>query len=92
MNLSIAVYSLLNLADRNVRTWCPQLLLCIKTSCDTRNDKSIEDEIINQQSYVKLFEFAQRLKKGKGLTIATSIIKGEYLKSIDEIQEVKEVC
>ena len=40
---------------------------------------------------MKLFDFAQQLKKSKGLTIATSIVKGNFLHSIEEINETKKV-
>jgi solute carrier family 12 (potassium/chloride transporter), member 4/6 len=69
LNLSSAVYALLQLGDKeiHVKNWRPQLLLCCKLG--------------EEQTFEKgLFEFAKQLKKGKGLTVVTSIVVGDYLR------------
>ncbi|XP_064090333.1 solute carrier family 12 member 4-like isoform X2 [Macrobrachium nipponense] len=72
--LSAARYSLLRLEEGppHTKNWRPQILILAKLTKDL------------VPKYKKLFTFASQLKAGKGLTIAVSVIEGDYTKSCGE--------
>ncbi|KAK7012939.1 hypothetical protein SK128_009935, partial [Halocaridina rubra] len=72
--LSAARYSLLRLEEGppHTKNWRPQILILSKLNKDL------------VPKYKKLFTFASQLKAGKGLTIAVSVIEGDYTKSCGE--------
>lgn len=80
-HLSSAVYALVKLGDKTtkVENWRPQLLLCAKLN--ENND------VLNNS----LFDFAQQLKKSKGLTVVTNILKGDYRDLKEELKQTKQV-
>ncbi|XP_069971636.1 solute carrier family 12 member 4 [Penaeus vannamei] len=72
--LSAARYSLLRLEEGppHTKNWRPQIVILAKLTKDL------------VPKYKKLFTFASQLKAGKGLTMAVSIIEGDYVKSYGE--------
>ncbi|KAI3380684.1 hypothetical protein SNEBB_004455 [Seison nebaliae] len=80
LNLKGAIAALLRLSDKeitNVRSWRPQLLLFASPSPDL------------QVTHEKLFHLAHMLKTGKGLTIACSLLEGDYLKRYPDVEVMK---
>lgn len=78
--LSAARYSLLRLEEGppHTKNWRPQILILSKLNKDL------------VPKYKKLFTFASQLKAGKGLTIAVSVIEGDYTKSCGEAQAARQ--
>ncbi|CAL4060077.1 unnamed protein product, partial [Meganyctiphanes norvegica] len=78
--LSAARYSLLRLEEGppHTKNWRPQILILSKLTKDL------------VPKYKKLFTFASQLKAGKGLTIAVSVIQGDYTKSYGESQAARQ--
>ncbi|KAK4308193.1 hypothetical protein Pmani_020092 [Petrolisthes manimaculis] len=78
--LSAARYSLLRLEEGppHTKNWRPQILILVKLTKDL------------VPKYKKLFTFASQLKAGKGLTMAVSVIDGEYSKSYGESHAAKQ--
>ncbi|XP_018569114.1 solute carrier family 12 member 4 isoform X2 [Anoplophora glabripennis] len=78
--LSAARYSLLRLEEGppHTKNWRPQILILVKLTSDLL------------PKYRKLFSFAAQLKAGKGLTICSSVIGGEYTRSCGEAMAAKQ--
>ncbi|KAJ8980702.1 hypothetical protein NQ317_019195, partial [Molorchus minor] len=78
--LSAARYSLLRLEEGppHTKNWRPQIQILVKLTSDFL------------PKYRKLFSFAAQLKAGKGLTICTSAIGGEYTRCCGEAMAAKQ--
>ncbi|XP_076054940.1 solute carrier family 12 member kcc isoform X2 [Oratosquilla oratoria] len=78
--LSAARYSLLRLEEGppHTKNWRPQILILVKLTKDL------------VPKYKKLFTFASQLKAGKGLTMAVSVLDGEYTKCYGEAQAARQ--
>jgi len=81
LSLQLARYSLLRLEERplHAKNWRPQLLVLCK---------------LHPESLIpyhpKLLSFASQLKAGQGLTMVSSVLKGEYTDKVSQIQAAKE--
>nr|XP_009861591.1 potassium-chloride cotransporter isoform X1 [Ciona intestinalis] len=80
LQLTTARYALLRLESRppHTKNWRPQLLVLLKV-----------DENLKPKN-PHMLAFAQQLKAGKGLTIVSSVIKGNYLDSYPEAQAAEQ--
>nr|CAB3266103.1 potassium-chloride cotransporter [Phallusia mammillata] len=80
LQLTTARYALLRLEDRppHTKNWRPQLLVLMKM-----------DENL-QPVHPQVLAFAQQLKAGKGLTIVSSVLKGNYLEKYPEAQAAEQ--
>nr|XP_023024078.1 solute carrier family 12 member 6 [Leptinotarsa decemlineata] len=78
--LSAARFSLLRLEEGppHTKNWRPQILILVKLTSDLL------------PKYKKLFSFAAQLKAGKGLTICTSVIGGDFTRSYGEAMAAKQ--
>lgn len=83
LSLQAARYSLLQLEEGPLHTknWRPQLLVLCKLHPTDLTP-----------SQPKLLCFASQLKAGKGLTMVTSIVEGNYINKVAEVKAAKEVC
>ena len=83
LSLQAARYSLLQLEEGPLHTknWRPQLLVLCKLH---------PTDLTPCQP--KLLSFASQLKAGKGLTMVTSIVEGNYVNKVAEVKAAKEVC
>eukprot|EP00050_Salpingoeca_kvevrii_P022245 m.123428 g.123428 ORF g.123428 m.123428 type:complete len:1034 (-) comp9648_c0_seq5:1260-4361(-) len=70
LSMQAARYSLLRLEDTppHTKNWRPQLLLLCKLNAEL------------EPAEPRLFDIAEWLKGGKGLTIASAVIEGEFLR------------
>ncbi|CAL1284515.1 unnamed protein product [Larinioides sclopetarius] len=77
--LSAARYSLLRLEEGppHTKNWRPQILVLCKLNSDL------------VPKHRKLIAFASQLKAGKGLTLVSSVIEGEFTKKHSEAQAAK---
>ncbi|XP_055934757.1 solute carrier family 12 member 7-like isoform X2 [Argiope bruennichi] len=77
--LSAARYSLLRLEEGppHTKNWRPQILVLCKLNSDL------------VPKHRKLISFASQLKAGKGLTLVSSVIEGEFTKKHSEAQAAK---
>uniref|UniRef100_H2Z9N1 Solute carrier family 12 member 5 n=1 Tax=Ciona savignyi TaxID=51511 RepID=H2Z9N1_CIOSA len=80
LQLTTARYALLRLESRppHTKNWRPQLLVLLKV-----------DENL-QPKHPQMLSFAQQLKAGKGLTIVSSVLQGNYLDSYPEAQAAEQ--
>ncbi|XP_029834473.3 solute carrier family 12 member 4 isoform X1 [Ixodes scapularis] len=78
--LSAARYSLLRLEEGppHTKNWRPQVLVLCKLNQDY------------MPKYRKMISFASQLKAGKGLTLVSSVLEGEYNKMFSESQASKQ--
>lgn len=78
--LSAARYSLLRLEEGppHTKNWRPQILILVK----------LNDDLVPK--YRKLFAFASQLKAGKGLTVCSSVISGEFCRNYGEAMAAKQ--
>lgn len=78
--LSAARFSLLRLEEGppHTKNWRPQILVLCKLNDDLR------------PKYKKLISFASQLKAGKGLTVAATVIPGEFTKRSHDVVAAKE--
>lgn len=78
--LSAARYSLLRLEEGppHTKNWRPQILVL----CKLNNELS--------PKHRKLISFASQLKAGKGLTLVSSVLEGEFTKRHSESQTAKQ--
>lgn len=78
--LSAARYSLLRLEEGppHTKNWRPQLLILVKLTTDLI------------PKYRKLFAFASQLKAGKGLTVCSAVIGGDFTRSYGEAMAAKQ--
>lgn len=78
--LSAARYSLLRLEEGppHTKNWRPQVLVLCKLNQDY------------MPKYRKMVTFASQLKAGKGLTLVSSVLEGEYCKMYSESQASKQ--
>lgn len=81
LSLQAARYSLLQLEEGPLHTknWRPQLLVLCKLH---------PTDLTPCQP--KLLSFASQLKAGKGLTMVTSIVEGNYVNKVAEVKAAKE--
>ncbi|XP_042898766.1 solute carrier family 12 member 4 isoform X2 [Parasteatoda tepidariorum] len=78
--LSAARYSLLRLEEGppHTKNWRPQLLVLCK----------LNNELVPKHR--KIIAFASQLKAGKGLTLVSSVLEGEFTKRSSEAQAAKQ--
>lgn len=79
MALQAARFSLLRLEEGppHTKNWRPQIMFLIKPTEQ------------NKPKYKKLFSFAHQLKAGKGLNMCVSVVKGDYVKKVNQANEVR---
>ncbi|XP_035679422.1 solute carrier family 12 member 4-like isoform X5 [Branchiostoma floridae] len=78
--LSAARYSLLRLEDAppHTKNWRPQILVLCK----------LEDDLVPKHK--QLLTFASQLKAGKGLTMVSAVVEGEYVDNYGTWQAAKQ--
>ena len=82
LSLQLAKYALLQLEERPLhpKNWRPQLLVLCK---------------LHPESLIpyhpKLLSFASQLKAGKGLTMVSSVLQGEYTDTVSQVKAAKEI-
>ncbi|CAG0923227.1 unnamed protein product, partial [Notodromas monacha] len=78
--LSAARYSLLRLEEGppHTKNWRPQILVFVK----------LDDQLFPK--HTKILTFASQLKAGKGLTMAVSVVDGDFSRKYGEAQAAKE--
>ena len=82
LSLQLARYALLQLEERPLhpKNWRPQLLVLCKLH---------QESLIPQ--HPKILSFASQLKAGQGLTMVSSVLKGEYADNLEQLKSAKEI-
>ena len=72
--MEAARFSLLRLEERppHAKNWRPQLLVLVK----------LDENLI--PTHPKLLSFASQLKAGKGLTLISSVLEGDFNEKVSE--------
>ncbi|XP_076807872.1 solute carrier family 12 member 4-like isoform X3 [Clavelina lepadiformis] len=80
LQLTTARYALLRLESRppHTKNWRPQLLVLMK----------VDDDL--KPKHEQVLELAQQLKAGKGLTVVSSVIKGNSLETYPEAKAAEQ--
>ncbi|XP_022110096.1 solute carrier family 12 member 4-like isoform X1 [Acanthaster planci] len=80
LNLTAARYSLMRLEDRppHTKNWRPQILVLCKLNNELK------------PKYRRILTFASQLKAGRGLTLVSSILEGDFLSRYSESQAAEQ--